>query len=133
MFRIGLKMIDDRRKAVLAGNADTETKIEDSPSIKDGGKDFDMKGKDLLTLLVKANMEADLTDSNKMEDEDVLARTHIAHLSPCVFTNNHNRGPNVPRRWARNHVDGSNVDIVPAVSTEVQRMPATPPPRTAFN
>ena len=60
MSRIGLKMIDDRKKAILAGNAIGETKIGYS-SVNVHGEDFDMKGKDLLTLLVKGYYPPDLS------------------------------------------------------------------------
>jgi hypothetical protein len=42
----------------------------------------DIVGRDLLSLLVKANMATDLKEEQKMSDEDVLAR---ACLSCCRF------------------------------------------------
>jgi hypothetical protein len=34
----------------------------------------DFEGRDLLSLLIKANMATDLPDSARMTDEDILAR-----------------------------------------------------------
>lgn len=36
-------------------------------------------GRDLLSLLVRANMETDLSASQRMSDQDVLARTWLYH------------------------------------------------------
>jgi hypothetical protein len=35
------------------------------------------RGRDLISLLVQANMETDLPASQRMSDEDVLARTWL--------------------------------------------------------
>jgi hypothetical protein len=36
------------------------------------------RGRDLLSLLVQANMETDLPENHRMSDEDVLARTQLS-------------------------------------------------------
>ena len=36
----------------------------------------DLQSRDLLTLLIKANMATDIPDSQRLSDEDVLARTY---------------------------------------------------------
>jgi hypothetical protein len=64
MFRIANELLAES-KAVTAGTGE-----------KQGGRD-------LLSLLVQANMATDLPESQRMSDEDVLARTwfycHFIH------------------------------------------------------
>ncbi|OSD05864.1 cytochrome P450 [Trametes coccinea BRFM310] len=64
MRRIGLQLIHDKKAAILRelGN-------------KDGSIDKkDLPGRDLLTLLIKANMATDLPENQRLSDEEVLAR-----------------------------------------------------------
>ncbi|KAF9534076.1 cytochrome P450 [Crepidotus variabilis] len=60
MARIGKKLLSDSRAAVLAENSTVEKST--------------WKGKDLLSLLMKANMASDLAPDLRMSDEDVLAQ-----------------------------------------------------------
>ncbi|KAL7285787.1 hypothetical protein ACG7TL_000896 [Trametes sanguinea] len=63
MRRIGLQLIHDKKVAILRelGN-------------KDGSIDKkDLPGRDLLTLLIKANMATDLPENQRLSDEEVLA------------------------------------------------------------
>lgn len=46
----------------------------------DGGDDLDLGGRDVLTLLVKANTAKDLHESQRLSDEDVLARECLCLL-----------------------------------------------------
>lgn len=46
---------------------------------KGGEKEISGKSlhdRDLLTLLIKANMSTDIPENQRLSDEDVLARTH---------------------------------------------------------
>lgn len=82
MLRIGLQMIKDRRSTILGHDTNgASTSVTNGLDAEhDAETDFDMKGKDLLTLLVKANMDTELSDSNRMKDEDVLARKNYQSL-----------------------------------------------------
>ncbi|EIW74059.1 cytochrome P450 [Coniophora puteana RWD-64-598 SS2] len=62
MTRIGRHLLRDAKAAIRA-ESDTKT-IEKS----------NVKGKDLLSLLVRANTATDIPDSQRMDDEDVLAQ-----------------------------------------------------------
>ena len=66
MDRIGRQLLGEMKEAVRAASAAGDSKVEK--------KDF--KNKDLLSLLVKANMATDLPESGRMSDEDVLAREY---------------------------------------------------------
>jgi hypothetical protein len=59
MFRIANELLTES-KAVVAGTGE-----------KRGGRD-------LLSLLVQANMETDLPGNQRMSDQDVLARTRLS-------------------------------------------------------
>ena len=63
MTRIGKELIADAKAAALASTTD-----------KGGIEKSSLRGRDLLSLLVKANMATDLPESQRMSDEDVLAR-----------------------------------------------------------
>lgn len=64
MTRIGLELV--REKKIQIAKAALEAS-------KDGAQER-LHGRDLLTLLVKANMASDITDSQRLSDENVLAR-----------------------------------------------------------
>ena len=65
MRDIGLQLIAEKKASILADNG----------SIKPIGKG-DVFGRDLLTLLIKANMASDIPESQRMTDDEVLARKH---------------------------------------------------------
>ena len=51
---------------------------------KASGKGFerkDVQGRDLLTLLIKANMATDIPENQRLTDEEVLAREFRYHYS----------------------------------------------------
>ena len=67
MRRIGAQLIAEKKAAILRDRSENKE--------KDGGIErSDMRGRDLLTLLLKANMATDIPDSQRLSDEDVLAR-----------------------------------------------------------
>jgi cytochrome P450 len=62
---IGRKMISQKKSEILA-STDAET--------KGGVGKKDIRGRDLLSLLIKANVATDIPDSARMNDEDILAQ-----------------------------------------------------------
>ena len=62
MRRIGLKLIAEKKASILAATG--QGSIEKKHVI----------GRDLLTLLIKANMATDIPESQRLTDEEVLAR-----------------------------------------------------------
>jgi len=64
MDRIGMEIIKERKAELL--RATTGEKID--------GKLEELQGRDLLTLLLKANVAADIPESQRLSDEDVLAQ-----------------------------------------------------------
>ena len=62
--RIGLQLIQEKKDALKA-QANAE---------KRGIEREDLQGRDLLSLLIKANMATDVPDSQRLSDFDVLAR-----------------------------------------------------------
>ena len=61
MFRIGRKLLSDSKAAEAASEK--------------AGEKTNVRRRDLLSLLVRANMTTDLAESQRMSDEDVVART----------------------------------------------------------
>ncbi|KIO26753.1 hypothetical protein M407DRAFT_74089 [Tulasnella calospora MUT 4182] len=61
MQRVGQKLVQDRRTAIAAAS-DTEE-----------GKSM-LQGKDLLSVLIKANMAADIKDSERLSDEEFIGQ-----------------------------------------------------------
>ncbi len=66
----------------------------------------DVGGHDLLSLLIKSNIAADMPESMRMSDSEILSREHIVpfpNLSNRSYNNNMcSRGPHVPACRARN-------------------------------
>lgn len=60
--RIGMQLITDKKAAVAAARASGEVKKKD------------VGGRDLLALLIRANMAIDIPDSQRLSDEEVLSR-----------------------------------------------------------
>ena len=48
----------------------------------------DVGGQDLLSLLIKANIAADMPESMRMSDSEILSREHIVPF-PCLSTRSH--------------------------------------------
>lgn len=89
MGRIGKELLSNARAAARA-SATEKGEIEKSS----------LNGRDLLSLLVKANMATDIPENQKLSDEDVLARAFFpirgsrirSHVFFC-------RGPHIPGGW----------------------------------
>lgn len=76
MHRIGMDLVREKKAAILA---EKTTGVEKK----------DVQGRDLLTLLIKANMATDIPESQRLSDEDVLAQvpTYVHNASIYSFTN----------------------------------------------
>ncbi|KAI9068652.1 cytochrome P450 [Trametes sanguinea] len=65
MRRIGVQLIQEKKEAIKRELAES----------KEGGLGRkDVQGRDLLTLLLKANMATDIPDSQRLSDEEVLSQ-----------------------------------------------------------
>ncbi|KAJ3480235.1 hypothetical protein NLI96_g8502 [Meripilus lineatus] len=64
MLKIGTKLVAERKALILAASTNKDTKVS--------SKDLD--GRDLLTLLMKANMASDIPESQKLSDEEVVSQ-----------------------------------------------------------
>lgn len=68
MRRIGMGLLEEKKAAILAMQQEKGRDIERK----------DVAGKDLLTLLIKANMAADVPESHRLSDEEVLGRKYFS-------------------------------------------------------
>ena len=73
MARIGEELLSGAKAAVQASAAEKGEILKNS-----------LHGRDLLSLLVKANMATDLPESQRLSDKDVLARTFLPIHDPSV-------------------------------------------------
>ena len=71
MNRIGRELVNDRKAAVL-GQKHVKSDVED-----DRGE---LASRDLLSVLVQANLDTGLPANQRMSDEDVLDRTLLFML-----------------------------------------------------
>ena len=62
MRRIGSQLIEEKKRAIRSEKTETTSAINH-------------RGRDLLALLIKANMSTDIPESQRLSDKDVLART----------------------------------------------------------
>lgn len=62
MNRIGRELVEERKSAVLGEKR------------KDNVDRAELVGRDLLSALIQSNMDTELSDNQRMSDEDVLAR-----------------------------------------------------------
>ena len=69
MRQIGMELIVEKKAAIMS-------------EISGGKEKYGGRGgaRDLLTLLLKANMATDIPDNQRLSDEDVLARTFFSLL-----------------------------------------------------
>ena len=64
MHRVGMELIREKKAAVLS---------EKSSSVEKK----DVQGRDLLSLLIKANMATDIPENQRMTDDEVLSRAYL--------------------------------------------------------
>ena len=75
MNRIGKQLLRDSKAAILADGGGNG-KLEEKSS---------WPGRDLLSLLLRANMSTDLPPNQHMTEEDVLAREYLRNCRFFVF------------------------------------------------
>ncbi len=76
MKAICRELISKRKRGILRDKEGLESITEGDVETWNG-----MDGKDLLSVLIRANMDTDLPESQRLSDEDVLARTSCALAS----------------------------------------------------
>ena len=64
MDRIGMDIVQESKKAILSGKGD-----------KNELGQKEVGGRDLLSLLLKANLASDVPENQRLDDAEVLART----------------------------------------------------------
>ena len=77
MRRIGSMLIAEKKAAIIREQA--ERKALNLKEEENDASD-NLRGRDLLTLLLKANMATDIPESQRLSDEDVLARACVLLL-----------------------------------------------------
>ena len=88
MDRIGAELLSARKANALGKTSSSTSSLGE----------LSLEGHDLLTALVRANMDTDLPETQRMSDEDVLARESPFDMktrAQLCF-----RGSNFPRRRA---------------------------------
>ena len=65
MHRIGMQLLQERKAEIMRMYGEEGTGAVEKK---------DVQGRDLLTLLIKANMATDIPDDQRLTDEEVLAR-----------------------------------------------------------
>lgn len=75
MRRLGMQLVQEKKAAVMA-----------SISSKKGVTTSDVHDRDLLSLLIKANMSSDIPAHQRMSDEDVLARMFFTSFPLDIYT-----------------------------------------------
>ncbi len=67
MQRIARQILTDRKAEILRESHEKPGVLEKK----------DLQGRDLLTLLIKANMATDIPENQRMTDEEVLSRAYF--------------------------------------------------------
>ena len=73
MHDIGMQLVAEKKAAIQRELAESKEK----------GRN-DMRSRDLLTLLLKANMATDIPDSQRLSDDDVLGREYCSVDLPTM-------------------------------------------------
>ena len=73
MRRIGKQLIRERKEAILHGSA-----------TKPGIEKQDVQSRDLLSLLVKANLATDVPESQRLSEDEVLSRAYSSTASSAA-------------------------------------------------
>lgn len=74
MRRIGSKLIASKKAEVLGSAGVPHINSEHSRNVDAKVGKQDVKGRDLLSLLIKSNMAGDLAEGERMTEEEILAR-----------------------------------------------------------
>lgn len=65
MQRIGMQLLQEKKAEIMREHGEKSTGTVEKK---------DVQGRDLLTLLIKANMATDIPDDQRLTDEEVVAR-----------------------------------------------------------
>lgn len=74
MRKFGMQLIQEKKAQIMSEKSSGSFEKKD------------VQGRDILSLLIKANMASDVSDNQRLTDEEVLARmrtSHTARLSCC--------------------------------------------------
>ena len=71
MHRVGLKLIRKKKAGIMNANSREKTEKQ---------TDSDLQSRDLLTLLIKANMGLLVPENPRMSEQDILARECLCFL-----------------------------------------------------
>ena len=99
MRRFGMQLIKEKKQQIMSGKASLSVERKD------------VQGRDILTLLIKSNMASDVPESQRLTDEEVLARTFpLNRILNCAHKrHDSNRGPDVPGCRPRNNRHGNRL------------------------
>ena len=73
MQRIGMELLQEKKTEIMREKSTGTVEKKD------------LQGRDLLTLLIKANMATDIPDGQRLSDEEILARASPRLLHPYRF------------------------------------------------
>ena len=73
MHRVGLELIREKKAGIMSASNREKTE-----------KQTDLQSRDLLTLLIKANMGLDIPENQRMSEQDILARACLYFLLLCL-------------------------------------------------
>ncbi|KAI0360871.1 cytochrome P450 [Trametes cingulata] len=79
IFDVGMRLVAEKKAAIARAAAEKHL---------DGIERKDLQGRDLLTLLIKANMAKDLPESQRLSDEDVVGQIPTFLLAGHATTSN---------------------------------------------
>lgn len=65
-------MIAEKKTQILRDTGGSDTPGDASESLHQA----DVQGRDLLSLLIKANMASDIPEDARMTDDDIVSREH---------------------------------------------------------
>ncbi|KAI0360870.1 cytochrome P450 [Trametes cingulata] len=77
--RVGMKLVEEKKASILRAASEKHA---------DGVERKDVQGRDLLSLLVKANMATDLPDSQRLSDADVTGQIPTFLIAGHLTTSN---------------------------------------------
>ena len=83
MRRIGMQLIQEKKAEIMRERAGRKEK----EAAFDGIERRDLRSRDLLTLLIKANMATDIPDNQRLTDEEVLARASCSLFFAFLLIN----------------------------------------------
>lgn len=80
MKTIGRQLIAKRKEVISRASDKSSASALDADNNEDLETYRDLGGRDLLSVLIKANMDEDLPHSQRMTDDEVLARMLLCSI-----------------------------------------------------